>query len=74
MESGTFNGASGPIGPGDTAGALAYYLGSLSAGQRAEFTFYKGLADPVTTPEPATWALMAAGLGLAAALRNRVPK
>jgi hypothetical protein len=74
MEAGTFNGASGPIGPGDTAGALAYYLGSLSAGQTAEFTFYKGLAEPVTTPEPASWALMAAGLGLAAALRNRVTK
>jgi hypothetical protein len=39
-----------------------------------EFTFYKGLADPVTAPEPASWALMAAGLGLAAALRNRVTK
>lgn len=61
-------GGSGPSGPGDTAGAPAKYLGLLSAGQSVEFTFYKGLADPVTAPEPASWALMAA------ALQNRVTK
>jgi hypothetical protein len=61
-------GASGPSGPGDTAGAPAQYLGLLSAGQSVEFKFYKGLADPVTAPEPASWALMAA------ALQNRVTK
>ena len=74
METGTFNGADGPVGPGDTAGALAYNLGSLAAGQTVDFTFYKGLAEPVLTPEPASWAMMAAGLGLVAALRHRVAK
>jgi hypothetical protein len=74
METGTFNGAAGPIGPGDTAGALAYNLGSLSAGQTVEFSFYKGLAAPVTTPEPASWAMMLVGLGLVAASRHRVTK
>lgn len=74
MAAGTFNGANGSVGPGDTAGALAYNLGSLAAGQTIEFSFYKGLASPVTVPEPASWALIAAGLGVVAALRRRIAK
>lgn len=46
MAAGTFNGANGQVGPGDTAGALAYNLGSLAAGQTVQFSFYKGLTPP----------------------------
>ena len=69
LANGTINGASGPVGPGDTAGILGYNLGSLAAGDTTSFTFYKQL--DTSLPEPGTWALMLTGLGAMAVLRRR---
>ncbi len=55
------NGSVGPVGPGDTAGALRWDLGDLSS--QLHITVYKNLADVV--PEPGTWYL---GLGSGAVL------
>jgi MYXO-CTERM domain-containing protein len=71
LAAGTINGSDGPVGPGDTAGILGYYLGSLAAGSSTSFTFYKALAVDMENPEPGTWALMLGGLGALAALRRR---
>jgi len=68
LADGTINGASGTVGPGDTAGILGYNLGSLAAGDTTSFTFYKQLDTGV--PEPGTWGLMLAGLGAVAVLRR----
>ena len=69
LAAGTINGSSGPVGPGDTAGVLAYNLGSLAAGQSTSFTFYKGLE--AESPEPGTWALMLSGFCALIACRGR---
>jgi len=60
MANGVFNNQAGPVGPADSAGALAYNLGNLAPGQQTAFTFYKGLDVP--TPEPAAWVMMSLGL------------
>ncbi|MBM3755529.1 MAG: PEP-CTERM sorting domain-containing protein [Acidobacteria bacterium] len=60
MANGIFNNQAGPVGPADSAGALAYNLGNLAPLQQTAFTFYKGLDVP--TPEPAAWAMMSLGL------------
>lgn len=62
IENGIFNNQAGPVGPADSAGALAYNLGNLAPGQQTQFNFYKGLDVP--TPEPGTWAMMSIGLTL----------
>jgi hypothetical protein len=64
----------GPVGPGDTAGALEWDLGNLAAGQTVVFAVGKDLipTPPDSAPEPASvW--LAAGALVLCAIRNRVP-
>jgi PEP-CTERM motif len=59
-----YDNAAGPFGPTDSAGALAWVLGNLNAGQTVTFTTYESLVSatpPASVPEPGSFAL--AGLG-----------
>jgi hypothetical protein len=62
VSSNTFAGANGPLGPGDYAAAVAWDLGSLTAGKSTSFQITKDLG----TPEPSTLALFGIGSALIA--------
>lgn len=65
VENIAYDGSVGPFGPADVAGALAWNLGALGAGQSVSFTLTKMLV-----PEPTTMSLLAlAGI---LGLRRRV--
>ncbi len=57
VHSNAYNGANGPIGPGDYAAAIAWDLGSLAPGQSTAFVIGKELA----APEPSALVLLGSG-------------
>ena len=57
------------IGDGDNTIALAYKLGDIAAGKQATVSYVYDLAAPV--PEPETYAMLLAGLGLMGAIARR---
>lgn len=57
-------GAGIAVGPGNVAGGLAWGLGDLAPGDTVEFTVFKLAAPLALVPEPETYAMTLAGLGL----------
>ncbi len=57
------------VGNGDNTIALAYRLGDIGAGKQATVSYVYDLAAPV--PEPETYAMFLAGLGLMGAIARR---
>jgi hypothetical protein len=67
------SGASGANGYGDSTISLGYGLGALGAGEQFSIGYDYVLTPTAPVPEPTTWLMMLAGLGLlgAAARRRR---
>jgi hypothetical protein len=66
----TFAGANGPLGPGDYAAAIAWDLGSLAPGKSTSFAITKEFG----TPEPSTMVLLGLGCALMAVrFRRKTP-
>lgn len=67
VETGALNNADGPLGPGDYAGALAYSIGTLAAGQTTRIGLVKEVDVPPVSdvPElPQAWQMLAGLAGL----------
>ena len=63
VQNGSYHNTVGPLGPGDYAGALEWDIGSLGPGQTRFFAVGKNTLPAVSSPEPDSFVLFAAGSG-----------